>query len=248
MTVTAVILAAGAASRLGRPKQLEQVGGLPLVGRAVVAATPADNRLVMLGSSAQLIQPTVERYAPTAKIAVVDDWRRGIGRVLAVAISRLPPRSQAVVVLLADQPFVTADAVRLLIGAWRETGASWLCAGYSGRPGHPHLFGSEWFDALASLDGDDGARAVTAGRQPIVVEVPGDDRDIDDESDLIGFRAGSRPMSRRLLFTDRQRIATPAKPRVPSVTDAGPAGSEADLPARLPTHRLNAKGFGVTSD
>jgi CTP:molybdopterin cytidylyltransferase MocA len=133
VTVTAVVLAAGAARRLGRPKQLEQVGGLPLVARALAAGTPADERLVLLGSSAVLIRPTVERYAPTAKVSVVEDWQRGIGHVLACGVSRLPADTEAIVVLLADQPFVTADAVSALIASWQETGETWLCAGYAPR-------------------------------------------------------------------------------------------------------------------
>ena len=185
MTVTAVVLAAGAARRLGRPKQLEQVGGLPLVARALTAAAAADNCLVMLGSGAVLIAPTVQKHAPTARVHVVPDWQRGMGHVLARAVSALPAATEAVVVLLADQPFVGAAAVDGLIDAWKRTGEDWLCAGYDGRRGHPHLFGATWFAALRSLTGDEGARAVTGGRQPYVVKVPGDDRDIDDESDLV---------------------------------------------------------------
>jgi molybdenum cofactor cytidylyltransferase len=190
VTVTAVVLAAGAARRLGRPKQLEQVGGLPLVARALAAGTAADERLVLLGSSAALIRPTVERYAPTAKVSVVEDWQRGIGHVLACSLSRLPAGTDAIVVLLADQPFVSAEAVRALIAAWHETGETWLCAGYDGRRGHPHLFAASWFPALATLQGDDGARAVTGTARPHVVEVPGDDRDIDDEADLAAATTG----------------------------------------------------------
>lgn len=185
MTVAAVVLAAGAARRLGRPKQLEQVGGLPLVARALAAASPANNCLVMLGSGAVLIRPTVQRAAPAARILEVPDWHRGMGYVLAEGVRALPPGTEALVVLLADQPFVTAAAVTLLVSTWRQTGDTWLCAGYDGRWGHPHLFAARWFTELATLDGEDGARAVTGGHQPHVVAVPGDDRDIDDESDLV---------------------------------------------------------------
>jgi molybdenum cofactor cytidylyltransferase len=185
VSVTAIVLAAGAARRLGRPKQLEQVAGLPLLARALAAAAPADHTLVMLGSSAVLISPTVQRYAPRARPVVVKDWQRGMGHVLAEGVRLLTPDTEAVVVLLADQPFVVAPAVELLLEGWRTTGRQWLCAGYGGRRGHPHLFGEQWLPALAGLDGDDGARAVTGGNQPYVVEVPGDDRDIDDESDLV---------------------------------------------------------------
>ncbi|BEP11870.1 NTP transferase domain-containing protein [Acidothermaceae bacterium B102] len=184
MSVTALVLAAGAASRFGRPKQLEQLGGQSLVARALAAAAPADARLVLLGSSAALIRPTVEKAAPSARIAVVDSWRQGMGRVLAAGIQLLPPDTEAVVVLLADQPFVTADAVRTVIDTWRSTGDDWVCAGYGDRRGHPHLFGARWFEALATLEGDDGARAVTGNARPTVVPVDGDDADIDRQSDL----------------------------------------------------------------
>lgn len=187
MSVTAVVLAAGAARRLGRPKQLEQVGGRPLVARSLAAASAADHQLVMLGSAAELIRPTVQRYARDAEIQVADDWERGIGTVLATAIGLLPAGTTAIVVLLADQPFVGVEAVAAVIDAWRRTGESWVCADYEGRRGHPHLFDATWFGALATLDGDDGARAVSGGRRPCAVAVPGDDRDIDDESDLLAL-------------------------------------------------------------
>ena len=184
MSVTALVLAAGAASRFGRPKQLELLDGQSLVARALAAAAPADERLVLLGSSATLIRPTVERAAPTARIAVVDGWRAGMGRVLAAGIQLLPPGTEAVVILLADQPFVTAEAVRNVIDTWRTSGVDWVCAGYGDRRGHPHLFGARWFDVLATLEGDDGARAVTRDARPTVVPVDGDDADIDRQSDL----------------------------------------------------------------
>jgi molybdenum cofactor cytidylyltransferase len=191
VSVTALVLAAGAASRFGRPKQLEQVGGVPLVVRALAAGSPADERLLLLGSSASLIRPTVVQAAPTARVAVVEDWRRGLGHVLASGVSLLAPGTEAVVVLLADQPYVTAEAVRELIRAWRDTGHSWVCAGYGDRRGHPHLFAASWFPALVTLDGDDGARAVTGDAMPFAVAVDGDDADIDDESDLLRLTAGS---------------------------------------------------------
>ncbi len=234
MTVVAVVLAAGAARRLGRPKQLEQIGGIPLVVRALAAGAAADSRLVALGASAALIRPTVVRAAPDAAVLEVREWSGGMGTVLAAAVDHLPSDTEAVVVLLADQPFVAPEAVAALITAWRRTGDSWVCAGYGGRPGHPHLFDARWFPALRTLDGDDGARAVTAGHKPLVVDVVGDDRDIDDESDLSTFRADTRLMSKVRLLTDRQSSAIRVKRGLPSVSIADPGGSEAGHPARLP--------------
>ena len=243
MTVAALVLAAGAASRFGRPKQLEQVGGVPLVARALAAAAPADERLVLLGSSAALIRPTIQRAAPTARICVVDEWRRGMGRVLSAGIHALPARTEAVVVLLADQPYVTAEAVRTLIESWRATGEGWLCAGYGDRRGHPHLFAASWFPALATLDGDDGARAVTGDARPLAVPVDGDDADIDDESDLLRLTAGARHVSEGRVFTERQPPAIHPKRGLPSVIGAGPGGIGTGQPGSFA-----ANGVGAASD
>jgi molybdenum cofactor cytidylyltransferase len=240
VSVTALVLAAGAASRFGRPKQLEQVGGVPLVLRALAAGSPADERLVLLGSSALLIRPTVVRAAPTAQVAVVEDWRKGIGHVLATGIRLLPARTEAVVVLLADQPFVTAEAVRNLIQVWRNTGDAWVCAGYGDRRGHPHLFAASWFPSLASLDGDAGAHAVTGDAAPSVVPVDGDDADIDDESDLLRLTAGSPRVSGGRLFTDRQPPATHPKRGLPSVIGAGPGGIGAGQPGSFAANDVGA--------
>lgn len=185
MSVTSVVLAAGAARRLGRPKQVEQVGGLPLVAHALAAAKAADDCLVLLGCAAELVRPAVARYAPAAAVVVVPDWHRGMGHVLACGVRALPRATQAAVILLADQPFVTAAAVSRLVGTWHETGEPWLCASYQGRRGHPHLFDAGWFPSLGALDGEEGARAITAGHRPHAVAVPGSDQDIDDEAGLV---------------------------------------------------------------
>ncbi len=253
MTVTALVLAAGAASRFGRPKQLEPVGGLPLVARALAAAAPADDRLVLLGSSAALIRPTVEQLAPDAAVCVVEDWHRGMGRVLATGVRGLRPGTEAVIVLLADQPYVTTDVVRAVIETWRATGRTWVCAGYGDRRGHPHLFAASWFEALATLDGDDGARAVTGNARPYVVPTEGDDTDIDYQSDLPGdctgplcLTAGSDPMSSSGVFTDRQRAATREKRALPTVIVAGPGGIGTGQQVR--SQPFAANGVGTASD
>ena len=135
---------------------------------------------------------------------------------------------------------MTADAVRALIGAWRDTGHSWVCAGYGDRRGHPHLFAASWFPALATLEGDAGARAVTGDATPFVVPVDGDDADIDDESDLLRLTAGSPRVSAGRLFTERQPPATQPKRGLPSVVGAGPGGIGTGQPGPFAASEVGA--------
>lgn len=184
------MLAAGLGTRLGGdvPKPLVMLGGSPLVVIALDAArgsgfTPV---LVVVGDD------RVAAAATGADVLRNPTPAAGIASSLAVALRALEPHREVggVVVGLADQPFVTAEAYRR-VGAAYDGGARLAVATYGGVRGNPVLLGRDhWSEALA-LEGDEGARVLL--RRHGAVEVQCDDTgeptDIDTDDDLAAVEA-----------------------------------------------------------
>jgi molybdenum cofactor cytidylyltransferase len=187
--VLGVVLAAGGSTRMGRPKQLAELDGRPLLAHvlAEAAATPAlDRVLVALGGAAGLVLDRVE--LGRAEPVVVGGWAAGMGHVLARALAGERGDWEAVVVLLGDQPLVAAGAVERVVAAWRAGAGPVVTAAYGGRPGHPKLFDRRLRPELLRLSGDAGARDLVAAHPEWVHQVEvgdlGSDADVDVEADL----------------------------------------------------------------
>src|SRR4051812_37844651 len=125
--VAAVVLAAGASSRFGAPKQRLLLA--PVLER-VHAARSIAGLVVVLGAH------EVETDAPTVRC---DAWADGPGASLRCGLDALPPEAEAAVVVLADGPELAPAAIDRVVAAWRESGAEVLAASYGGVRGHPVL-------------------------------------------------------------------------------------------------------------
>jgi molybdenum cofactor cytidylyltransferase len=186
--VLGVVLAAGGSTRMGRPKQVAELDGRPLLAHVLAAAAeaPLDRVVVALGGAAAEVLDRVE--LGRAEPLVVEGWAAGMGHVLAGTLARAGGDWEAVVVLLGDQPLVPAAAVARVVEAWRAGAGPVVTATYGGRPGHPRLFDRRLEADLLRLTGDTGARDLLAADPGRVrrVEVGdlGSDADIDVEADL----------------------------------------------------------------
>ena len=186
--VLGVVLAAGGSTRMGRPKQLADLDGRPLLAHvlAAVGTAPVDRVVVALGGAAGEVLDRVD--LGRAEPLVVEGWAEGMGHVLASTLAQAGDDWAAVVVLLGDQPLVPAGAVARVVEAWRAGAGPMVTATYDGRPGHPKLFDRRLLPDLLRLTGDTGARDLLAAHPDRVhrVEVGdlGSDADIDVEADL----------------------------------------------------------------
>jgi nicotine blue oxidoreductase len=186
--VLGVVLAAGGSTRMGRPKQLAELDGRPLLAHVVAAvgAAPIDRVVVALGGAAGEVLDRVD--LGRAEPLVVEGWAEGMGHVLASTLAQAGHDWAAVVVLLGDQPLVTGRAVARVVEAWRAGAGPVVTATYGGRPGHPKLFDRRLLPGLLRLAGDAGARDLVAAHPDWVhrVEVGdlGSDADVDVEADL----------------------------------------------------------------
>ena len=185
-SIAGVLLAAGQGSRFGRPKALVELDGQTLAERGVgmLQAGGADPVLIVTGA-AQI------DVGPDHRVRAVynDEWRTGMGSSLRAALRALSdPEVSAVVVALADQPLIGAEAVTRLIAAHRA-GASVAVAAYDGRPRNPVLLAREhWLEVMSMASGDQGARAFLRARPDLVTLVECGDTgrpdDIDTPADL----------------------------------------------------------------
>ena len=186
--VLAVVLAAGGSTRMGRPKQLAELAGRPLLAHVLAAAedAPVDRVVVALGGAAAEVLDRVD--LGRAEPLVVEGWAAGMGHVLAATLAQAGEDWAAVVVRLGDPPRVPGRAVARVVEAWRAGAGPVVTATYGGRPGHPRLFDRRLLPDLLRLGGDAGARDLVAAHPEWVhrVEVGdlGSDADVDVEADL----------------------------------------------------------------
>lgn len=173
--VAAIILAAGASSRMGQPKQVLPWGGEPLVRVAVRAAlaAPVAPVLVVTGNA----HDAVAAALADLPVQIVHNaaFAEGQSTSLRAGVLALPADVGAVVVLLGDQPFVGAEIVAALVAAWQHSGAPIVQPSYGGQRGNPVLFDRRLFDELLAVQGDQGARGVVAAHRNEIHVVPFDD-------------------------------------------------------------------------
>lgn len=183
---SALVLAAGSSSRLGRAKQLVRVDGEPLLRRTVGAAlaTAPVRTVVVLGADAAAAAATVADL-PVECVAC-PGWTEGMGASLRCGLAQLEASPHAVLVCVCDQPALDAAHLQALVAAWRAAPACAIASAYAGVNGVPALFPSGWFDALAALRGDTGARALLRARTEDVIAIRNESlaRDIDVPEDL----------------------------------------------------------------
>jgi molybdenum cofactor cytidylyltransferase len=191
-----VILAAGASTRMGTPKQLLEIAGRPLLVRAVEAAlaSPAWPVVVVLGANAEKIRPVLARLP----VLTTENpaWAEGMASSIRAGVTTLQQfsrRLDAALIALCDQPAFSADTIAQLVAAQRTTGRSIVAARYAGRHGAPAVFLREHFDTLAHLTGEEGARALLNGdpERVAAVDLPALALDLDTPADFAALQKNS---------------------------------------------------------
>lgn len=202
-----ILLAAGESRRLGRPKQLLVWQGMPLVRRMAVTALEAELGpvVVVLGA---VDAPCREALAGLpVLVAVNPDWSSGMGGSIARGVAALAGQDlSAVIILLCDQPFVSASLLLRLIDQARSGEIGIVASRYDHQLGPPVWFAADRFDRLLALEGGGGAKSlIRAEPAPGWVDAPEAAFDIDTpedaavltrRSDLTGI-SGQPPDARR---------------------------------------------------
>ena len=156
--ISGLILGAGASQRLGQPKQLLPFGGMTLLGWIVAQAEQAvalDELVVVLGRAADQIRERVD--FGTAKVVENPAFSEGCAASYRAGIAALSPRSEALMIILGDQPGIKPEVIDRLAGEWLpDVGRIALCS-YRGHKGHPMIFAKPLFKQLMELHGDKAA-------------------------------------------------------------------------------------------
>jgi molybdenum cofactor cytidylyltransferase len=171
--VSGLILAAGASSRLGQPKQLLPYKGTTLLGWVVnqMESCEALNEvIVVLGKNAEEVRNVVS--FGRAKVVVNPGTEQGCSASYRKGISAFDPRTEALVVLLGDQPGVDPEIVQQVVSFWQNEGSKIVLANYQGKKGHPMIFSKELFPSLEDLHGDKAVWKLVDQHPEWVIEVP----------------------------------------------------------------------------
>jgi molybdenum cofactor cytidylyltransferase len=167
--VTGLVLGAGSSTRLGRAKQLLPYGDTTLLGHVLQTARACrfDQIVVTLGAAAEEVRAKVDLAG--ADVVVNDAHTAGCSSSIAAALTAVDRRSDLLVLMLADQPGVSAETVAALRAGRGEAPLA-VCRYDDGR-GHPIALARGVFDALGALHGDRGVWRLLERRAAEVVEV-----------------------------------------------------------------------------
>jgi molybdenum cofactor cytidylyltransferase len=192
------ILAAGASTRMGFPKQLLEFDGKPLLVHTVEAAlaSAAWPVVVVLGAHAEKIRPVLARFP--VLVTESPAWSEGMAASIRAGVTTLQQFSRhldAAVIALCDQPAFSAATIAQLVAVQQATGRSIVAARYAARHGAPALFLREHFSTLTALTGEEGARALLNDDPAGVasVELPELALDLDTPADVTALRAMNPP-------------------------------------------------------
>jgi len=167
---TGLVLAAGGSRRLGQPKQLLRYGSGTLLDHTLATARACgfDQLICALGGASA----DVRRAVDLDGVEVVEnpDYGEGCSSSIAAALGALDPRCEVLVLLLGDQPGVTADSVHALL-AGRGDAPLAVCR-YDDGPGHPFAFASDVFGELRAMHGDKAVWKLLDGHASDVAHVP----------------------------------------------------------------------------
>ena len=170
-----IILAAGSSRRMGRPKQLLDVGGRPLLELIVDQANASglDEVLVVLGAEADQIRRRVD--LGRAFVIINRDHGTGMASSLRAGIAALDGDIDRAVVILGDQPAVTSSMLDELVDLQERSGLPAAALSFDGLFHPPVVLARALWPDLVALEGDVGCRALIRQRPELVATLPGGD-------------------------------------------------------------------------
>ncbi|MFN2188282.1 MAG: selenium cofactor biosynthesis protein YqeC [Candidatus Promineifilaceae bacterium] len=195
--ITAVLLAAGRAERMGELKQLLPWGDTTVLGHTIDNLMNSLVYEVVVISGYEAVRIEVEAAKHGASAFRNDDFEEG-GMIssLQTALKNLQPNREAALVMLADQPMISRQTINRLLSAWFEGRGEIVAPRYRGRRGNPVIFGRRYFEELQSVSRGGNPREILNRRAAELFLVDVDDEAVLQDLDLIEEYERWRPKSR----------------------------------------------------
>jgi molybdenum cofactor cytidylyltransferase len=205
--IAALILAAGASQRMGdRHKLLLEIEGIPLVQRAVNAAlaSRASSVTLITGKCSEEISASLDPAPARLRLIHNPDYASGMASSLTLGIRQLPENTDAVLVLLADMPYLNAAHLDQLIAAYEACTqqpaqapiAPIVVPTHAGQRGNPLLWPRHFFPQILSLTGDQGARSLLQQHAESILSLeinsPAILQDVDTPQDFINLSGSDK--------------------------------------------------------
>jgi molybdenum cofactor cytidylyltransferase len=180
--INALVLAGGESRRMGKPKPLLRFGDTTFLGQivSVLRLSDIERITVVLGAQAEAIQAAAD--VPAREIVINHEYHQGQLSSLIAGLKTVPPQTEAVLVCLVDNPFITTETINRVIRAFRQTRSPIVIPVSNHRRGHPALFARAVFEELFHAPAAEGARHVVQANAARVLEV-----DVRDPTVLIGI-------------------------------------------------------------
>jgi molybdenum cofactor cytidylyltransferase len=187
-----ILLAAGSSSRMGQSKQLLHVHGKALLFKSVQTAIQTGSKkiVVVLGAYQKEHRAIIEHLP--IDIVVNERWQNGMGSSLKTGMTSLlsiHPSVTGVILLVCDQPLLTAAHLTRLIEKHAETQKPIVASGYANVAGVPAYFDRSYFDKLLKLEDDHGARKIIHQNKKdvFILDFPPGAVDLDTPEDFDSF-------------------------------------------------------------
>jgi len=181
-----VVLAAGKSSRFGALKQLAKYRGRTLTRGALDLARQATGERSLLVTGAQWGKVAADAFPAKGFFVRNDAFEEGIASSIACGVRAIEQVADAVLIMLADQPMISAEHLQGMKACWQASPSCIIASEFAHTAGPPIIFPVAYFPSLKALKGDRGARALLQHHAEEVIRVPFSDAaiDIDTQDDL----------------------------------------------------------------
>jgi molybdenum cofactor cytidylyltransferase len=187
--VAIILLAAGASTRMGTPKQLLQYRNRSLIRylTEIALASDATSLCVVLGAESARVQQELADLSAT--LLENPRWAEGMSSSVRAGLAWVPASVHAAIIMLCDQPLVSTGLLDSMINAYVSSGKPIVACEYAGTLGVPALFDRSLFPDLSNLTGDRGAKQIVTQHHGDVYRIPfpGGTVDLDTPSDFKHF-------------------------------------------------------------
>lgn len=167
VSTAAILLAAGGSSRFGADKLAAFIGPRTVLAHSAAALAASGCRPLLAVVRDAASGTAANLSASGFEVVVNAEAAKGLGSSIRAGVAHAAAQSaRAVILALADMPFISATHYVRLFDAANRNAAELAFSRCEGRPTPPALFGAGWFSSLLSLKGDEGARALVVSADP----------------------------------------------------------------------------------